>query len=223
MLVSLYLFDCKGLVWNCIWVQKVRPQVAGLKQHATVPGWWECHTQGRLYTTLVSTLTAKAGDRTPDPLNRQTYLLCFSNLATVTGKTSAWESKWYPGVTDLDSLFIHKQHMQSRKAGTERDKKEVEKDQSKKFEVSSSDSLWNKKKGRSKNKKGKMKQKASSSNSSISRSSDSRYKRDHKKKGKNIKKEMMSSRWRGRQQDGGEGERGKGPLLSLSPSPRNMA
>ena len=94
-------FDGKGLVWNCILVLKVRPQVAGLQEHATDPGWWECHTQGMLYTTLVSTLTAEAGDRTPDPLNRQEYLLCFSHLATVTGKTSTWESKWYPAVTEL--------------------------------------------------------------------------------------------------------------------------
>ena len=40
------ILDGKDLVWNCIWVLKVRPQVAGLQEHATVPGWWECHTQG---------------------------------------------------------------------------------------------------------------------------------------------------------------------------------
>ena len=43
--------------------------------------------------------SAKAGDRTP--LNRKTHLLRFIHLATVTGKSSTWESKWYPAVTEL--------------------------------------------------------------------------------------------------------------------------
>ena len=65
-------------------------------------GWWECHTQGRLYTTNCDFyLSTEAGDQTPDPLNRNAYLLRFIHLATLTGKSSTWESNWQPAVTEL--------------------------------------------------------------------------------------------------------------------------
>ena len=47
------------------------------------PDWWECHTQGRLYTTNGDfNQSAEAGDLTPDPLNRKAHLLRFIHLAT---------------------------------------------------------------------------------------------------------------------------------------------
>ena len=45
--------------------------------------------------------TAKAAYQTPEPLNRKAHLLRFNRLATVTGKSSTWESTWYPVAKDL--------------------------------------------------------------------------------------------------------------------------
>ena len=77
------ILDGKGLVWNCIWVLKVRPQVAGLQEHAKIPGWWECHTQGRLYTTNgVELRPLGAGIEPQTHETEKAHLLRFNHLAT---------------------------------------------------------------------------------------------------------------------------------------------
>ena len=95
----------KGLlhhVFQRVFYSIQSPSSSWVTKISQILGWWECPTQGRLYTTNGDfNYSARAGDWTQDPLNRKAHMLRFIHLATVTGKSSTWELNWYPAVTEL--------------------------------------------------------------------------------------------------------------------------
>ena len=53
-----------------------RPQLAGLQESAKIPGWWECHTQGRLYTTNGVELRLPGVGIVPQTLKTEKHTCC---------------------------------------------------------------------------------------------------------------------------------------------------
>ena len=74
------------------------PKLAGLQESAKIPGWWKCHTQGRLYTTNSVKFRLRVARIEPQTLKTEKHTCCGLNTWQL------WWVKVHPG-NQTDTLL----------------------------------------------------------------------------------------------------------------------